>query len=76
MLIRYSDGKILIAIVLALTGPVLRVALKDSDDVTEFRLVDGSWLSEDRGPVTFDFPLGVFEAIGIMPNRPRALTVQ
>ncbi|HUI57239.1 MAG TPA: hypothetical protein VLY04_19825 [Bryobacteraceae bacterium] len=53
---------------LALTGDQLRVALKDRDDVAEFRLVNGAWISEDCEPVTFEFPLGVFEAIGMMPQ--------
>jgi len=76
MLIRYSDGKTLVAVLLSLTGPVMRVALKNSDDVAEYRLTDGTWLSEDSHPVTFEFPLGVFEAIGMMPPGPRAWTVQ
>ncbi len=52
---------------LALSGQTMRVALKDTDDVMEYKLVDQTWISEDCEPVTFEFPLGVFEAIGIMP---------
>jgi len=55
------------AVLLALTGQVMRVALKDTDDVMEYRLVNQTWISEDCEPVTFEFPLSVFEAIGIMP---------
>jgi hypothetical protein len=54
-------------VILALTGSVLRVALKDSDDVEEYRLVNQTWVSTQCEPVTFEFPLGVFEAIGMMP---------
>lgn len=50
----------------------MRVALKDTDDVVEYKLVDQTWVSEDCEPVTFEFPLGVFEAIGIMPPEPGA----
>ena len=51
----------------------MRVALKDTDDVMEYKLVDQTWISEDCEPVTFEFPLGVFEAIGIMPPGPGSL---
>jgi hypothetical protein len=68
MLIRYSNGPIRPAVLLALTGDTMRVALKDSDDVAEYRLVNNSWISEDFESVTFEFPLGVFEAIGMMPS--------
>ena len=48
----------------------MRVALKDSDDVEEYRLVNQTWVSERCEPVTFEFPLGIFEAIGMMPPDP------
>jgi hypothetical protein len=48
----------------------MRVALKDSDDVEEYRLLDQTWISGRCEPVTFEFPLGIFEAIGIMPPNP------
>ena len=70
MLIRDANGHARPGVILALSGDVIRVALKDSDDVTEYRLVNQSWISEDYEPVTFEFPLGVFEAIGIMPPGP------
>ena len=68
MLIRYADGKILVGILMALTGSYLRVALKDADDVAEYRLVSGRWVSEDCEPVTFEFPLAAFQAAGIIPE--------
>ena len=70
MLVRASDGKKRAAVILALTGQVMRVALKDTDDVMEYKLINGTWISEDCEPVTFEFPLGVFEAVGIMPPGP------
>jgi hypothetical protein len=70
ILVRTADGKKRAAVILALTGGVMRLALKDTDDVMEYRLVNQTWISEDCEPVTFEFPLGVFEAIGIMPPGP------
>lgn len=68
MLIHYADGRILVGIILALTGSVLRVALRDEDDVAEYRLVNGQWISEDCEPVSFEFPLAPFQAAGIVPE--------
>jgi hypothetical protein len=70
MLVRNFRGETQPAVILALTGPTLRVALKDSDDVEEYRLLDQTWISGRCEPVTFEFPLGIFEAIGIMPQDP------
>jgi len=72
MIVRMTNGKKRAAVILALTGRTMRVALKDTDDVMEYKLVDQTWISEDCEPVTFEFPLGVFEAIGIMPPGPGA----
>ena len=70
MLVRNSSGTRQPAVILALTGDVMRVALKDSDDVEEYRLVNQTWVSAQCEPVTFEFPLGIFEAIGMMPPGP------
>ena len=70
MIVRVANGKKRAAVILALTGHMMRVALKDTDDVMEYKLVNQTWVSEDCEPVTFEFPLGVFEAIGIMPPGP------
>jgi hypothetical protein len=67
MIVRVANGRKRAAVILALSGHTMRVALKDTDDVMEYKLVDQTWISEDCEPVTFEFPLGVFEAIGIMP---------
>lgn len=68
MLIRYTDGRIVAGILLALCGTAMRVALKNEDDVAEYRLVNGHWISEDCEPVTFEFPLAAFQAAGIVPE--------
>ena len=70
MIVRVANGKKRAAVILALTGHMMRVALKDTDDVMEYKLVNQTWISEDCEPVTFEFPLGVFEAIGITPPGP------
>jgi hypothetical protein len=67
MLVRNSSGTKQPAVILALAGDMMRVALKDADDVEEYRLVNQTWVSTQCEPVTFEFPLGVFEAIGMMP---------
>jgi len=48
----------------------MRVALKEAHDVEEYRLVNQTWVNGRCEPVTFEFPLGIFEAIGIMPPAP------
>jgi hypothetical protein len=70
MLVRNSSGSRQPAVILALTADVMRVALKNGDDVEEYRLVKDTWVSTHCEPVTFEFPLGIFEAIGIMPPAP------
>lgn len=76
MLVRNSSGETRPAVILALNGPTMRVALKDSDDVEEYRLVNQTWVSSHLEPVTFEFPLGIFEAIGMMPPNPGFTTQQ
>ena len=70
MLVTDASGKKQAAVILALSGDVMRVALKNGDDVEEYRLVNRTWVSTQCEPVTFEFPLGVFEAIGMMPPDP------
>jgi hypothetical protein len=50
--IRYSNGTITYGILLALGDQRIRVALKGSDDVIEYRLVNQHWVSEDCDVVT------------------------
>jgi hypothetical protein len=37
----------------------MRVALADSDDLLEFRLVNDNWVTDNCEVVSFDFPPGV-----------------
>ena len=67
MLIRYRNGLLREAVMLSLAGGTMRVALKDGDDVVEFRLVSDIWMSESGDPVTFDFTMAILAAIGIAP---------
>ena len=55
LLIRYNNGTVLQGALLALGDHNIRVALKDSDDVTEYRLVNQRWVSEDCEVVTMSF---------------------
>jgi hypothetical protein len=54
MRIRYRSGRVLEGIILNLTREMARVALRDRDDVDEFRLVGGQWYSEELEPVVFE----------------------
>jgi hypothetical protein len=56
LLIRYSNGRILQGILLGLGDQRIRVALKGSDDVTEYRLINQHWVSEDCEVVTMTLP--------------------
>jgi hypothetical protein len=53
--IRYNNGRVLLGIVLAFGDRVVRVAVKDSGDAVEFRLVNEVWVSEDCEVVKLDF---------------------
>lgn len=70
--ISYADGSTRLAVLISLCGDAVRLAVKDSDDLVEFRLVGRTWVSEYGDPVTFEFPHAVFEAIGITPPSPEA----
>lgn len=53
--IRYTNGTVLQGILLALGDQKVRVAIKDSDDVAEYRLISNHWISEDCEVVTMEF---------------------
>jgi hypothetical protein len=53
--IRYNNGRVLLGVVLAFGDRLVRVAVKDSDDAVEFRLVNEVWVSEDCEVVKLDF---------------------
>ena len=53
--IHYKNGRVLQGIVLAFGDRLVRVAVKDSDDAVEFRLVNHVWVSEDCEVVRLEF---------------------
>jgi hypothetical protein len=53
--IHYNNGRVLQGVVLAFGDRMVRVAVKDSDDAVEFRLVNQVWVSEDCEVVKLDF---------------------
>jgi len=69
MLIKYASGLVQEGILISIQGDRLRVAPKNSDDLVEFKFVEGIWLSEDCEPVTFDLTPGVLLTIGFMPGK-------
>lgn len=69
MLIKYASGLVQEGILISIQGNRLRVAPKNSDDVVEFKLVEGLWLSEDCEPVTFDLTPGLLLTIGFLPGK-------
>lgn len=68
IVIQHSDGTTQEGILLSLQGETVRIAGKGSDDILEFRLISGKWVSEACDVVTFAFPVAIFEAIGMMPE--------
>ena len=69
MLIKYLNGIVQEAMLVSVRGSQLRAAPKDSDDLLEFNLVEGIWISENCEPVTFDFTLGLLETIGFSRTK-------
>ena len=53
--IYYNNGRVLQGIALAVGDRVVRVAVKDSDDAVEFRLINQVWVSEDCEVVKIAF---------------------
>ena len=53
--IHYNNGGVLPGIALAVGDRVVRVAVKDSHDAVEFRLIDEVWVSEDCEVVEISF---------------------
>lgn len=75
MLIKYASGLVQEGMLISLRGNRLRVAPKDSDDLLEFHLVEGIWLSEHCEPVTFDLTPGLLESIGFKPGAHQVIPV-
>ena len=55
ILINYKNGRVLQGIVLSFGDQLMRVAIKDTDDAAEFRLINGFWVSEDCEIVRLEF---------------------
>jgi len=53
--ILYNNGRVLQGVVLAFGDRLVRVAVKDSDDAVEFRLINQVWVSEDCEVVGMKF---------------------
>ena len=55
ILIKYRNGLVLQGIVLSFGDQLMRVAVKDTDDAAEFRMINGVWVSEDCEIVRLEF---------------------
>ncbi len=55
MTIRYTNGITKESVLLSRTKELLRVAIEDCDDVTELRLLNGVWVTDDCDPVQVTF---------------------
>lgn len=53
--IYYNNGRVLEGIVLSFGDRLVRVAVKDTNDAAEFRLVNQVWVSEDCEVVRLNF---------------------
>ena len=55
MIIKYTDGTVLEAMLLSRSNNALRAAVQGDDDARTFTLVSGTWMSEECGPVEIEF---------------------
>ncbi|HXA53187.1 MAG TPA: hypothetical protein VNV86_22875 [Candidatus Acidoferrum sp.] len=67
--IRYANGTVMQGVLLALGDQKIRVALKGSDDVAEYRLVNQRWVSEDCEVVNVGFGEEPFPFDEAMPEN-------
>ena len=57
MIIHSKDGSSRYGLIVGLTGSVIRVAVADCEDMSEFNLMNGVWISFDRREVgSLEFP--------------------
>jgi hypothetical protein len=57
VLIHFKDGSSRDGVIVGLTGGSMRVAMAGLEDISEFNLMNGQWISLDRCEiVTFEFP--------------------
>jgi hypothetical protein len=55
MTIRYSDGRVVEALLLSRGDDTVRLQVKGADDVMEFLNIRGTWVSADCEPVSIEF---------------------
>jgi hypothetical protein len=53
--IHYNNGRVLQGVVLAFGNRLVRVAVEDSEDAVEFKLINQVWVSEDCEIVKLHF---------------------
>jgi len=58
MVIRHWNGRVEEAILLSARRNVIRTAIRDREDVVEFRCAGGQWFAEGDLPVEIDFEAG------------------
>jgi len=58
MVIRHWNGRREEAILLSARGNAIRTAIRDREDVAEFRCTAGQWFAEGDAPVEIDFDAG------------------
>src|SRR5437764_2577168 len=79
MVIRYSDGSYIHAVIHRLQGGTVRAAVPGLEDAIEYRLIRGQWTSEMGVVVTFEFtpfqisPMGVPEQDMATPKQDMAI---
>ena len=55
MTITFLNGRAVEAVLLSRSDDTIRLAIEGEDDVTEFRNVSGTWVSEDCEPARIEF---------------------
>jgi hypothetical protein len=55
MTIRYRNGSLVEAILFSRTQTSMKAQLQGAEDITEFQLINGTWVSEDCEPVVVAF---------------------
>ncbi len=55
MIITYSDGIAVEAVLLSRTENTMRLAVQGADDVVEVSNINGIWVSEDCEPISIEF---------------------
>jgi hypothetical protein len=58
MVIRHWNGRLEEAILLSARRNVIRTAIRNREDVAEFRCTGGQWFAEGDQPVEIDFEAG------------------